>query len=567
MKVCDLPYRRVSAEEIREGMDAVLSRIAEAKDADDILRAREDYLALMLEYRTSSALAYMRYSVNTVDEFYVAENAYYDEIGPVVQHAGVQYAAALLDSPFRAELEKKLSPLLFRAMEVERKAMSDAIIEDMVEENRLVREYSDLMSGMEFCFRGETLPRALLMKHAKSEDRDTRRECYEVLGRGLEAHQEELDGIFDRLVHVRDRMARKMGYRNFVELGYYRMGRLCYDEETVRVFRENILRDVVPAVSALRTENAKRLGISEYKLYDDGIIIPGGDPKPSGGKEAIFRAAEGMYHAMGEETGAFIDMMLKNEAFDVDARKNKWGGGYCTEFPKYRQPFILANFNGTAGDVDVVTHEAGHALNAWLIADNRFALELGCGGMETAETHSMSMEFFAWPYMEKFFGEDAGKYRYMHALEAFSFLPYGTAVDAFQHVIYENPDMSPAERNAAWLNLEGQYRPHISTEGIPYLEKGTRWQYQMHIYETPFYYIDYCLAQTAAFCFLLKSREDYDEAFSRYLHLSRQGGEKLWTVLLEEAGFPSPFAPGALKELAGRVQALLKEIQTGEAKR
>ena len=561
MKVRELPYRRVSAEELRERMDLVLSRIAQAKEADDILRAREDYLALMLDYRTNSALAYMRYSINTVDDFYVAENAYYDEIGPLVQHAGVQYAAALLDSPFRAELEEKLSPLLFQAMEVERKAMSESIIDDMVEENKLIRSYSDLMSGLEFRFRGETLPRALLMKYAKSEDRATRRECYEVLGRGLEAHQEELDGIFDRLVHIRDRMAKKMGYRNFVELGYYRMGRLCYDEEKVRVFRENILRDVVPAVAALRTENAARLGISDYKLYDDGIIIPGGDPKPFG-KNAIFRAARDMYHAMGGETGAFIDMMLENEAFDVDARKNKWGGGYCTEFPKFKQPFILANFNGTAGDVDVVTHEAGHALNAWLIADNRFALELGCGGMETAETHSMSMEFFAWPYMEQFFGADAAKYRYMHALDAFSFLPYGSAVDAFQHLVYEKPDMTPAERNETWLKLEAQFRPHISMEGIPYLEKGTRWQYQMHIYETPFYYIDYCLAQTAAFCFLLKSREDYDDAFSRYLRFSRQGGEKLWTELLEETGFPSPFAPGALKNLAGRVQTLLEELQS-----
>ena len=340
-------------------------------------------------------------------------------------------------------------------------------------------------------------------------------------------------------------------------LGDYFYG---YDEEKVRVFRENILRDVVPVVSRLRTENAKRLGVENYMLYDDGVFLPGGDPKPFG-KEEIFAAAREMYHAMGAETGAFIDMMLENEAFDVDSRKNKWGGGYCTEFPKFRQPFILANFNGTAGDVDVVTHEAGHALNAYLIADNRFALDLGCGGMETAETHSMSMEFFAWPYMEKFFGGDAGRYCFMHALEALSFLPYGTMVDAFQHLVYENPDMTPAERDEVWLELEKQFRPHISMAGMPYLEKGTRWQYQMHIYESPFYYIDYCLAQTAAFCFLLKSREDYDDAFARYLRLSRQGGEKVWTDLLEEAGFPSPFEPGALKTLSERVEALLEQIR------
>ena len=445
-------------------------------------------------------------------------------------------------------------------MEVSRKSMSEAVIEDMVEENKLVRRYSDLMSGMEFVFRGETMPRSSLMKYAKDADRATRRECYEVLGRGLEAHKAELDEIFDLLVKVRDRIAKKMGYVNFVELGYYRMGRLCYDQEKVRTFRENVLRDIVPVVARLRTENAKRLGIGDYRFYDDGVIIPGGDPKPAG-KEAIFAAAKEMYHAMGAETGAFIDMMLENEAFDVDSRKNKWGGGYCTEFAKYKQPFILANFNGTAGDVDVVTHEAGHALNAYLIADNRFALELGCGGMETAETHSMSMEFFAWPYMEKFFGGDAEKYKYMHALESFSFIPYGTMVDAFQHIVYEHPELTPDERDAEWLKLEKQFRPHISFEGMPYLDKGTRWQYQMHIYESPFYYIDYCLAQTAAFHFLLASLRDYDDAFARYLRLSKQGGEKVWTDLLEEAGFPSPFTPGSLKDLAGQVEALLEKIR------
>ena len=560
MKVSELPYRRVTLEEVQAVMEDVIPRIRGARSVEEILAAREDYLKMELEFATNASLASMRYTINTVDPFYVAENEYYDEIGPTVGNYSVEYASALLDSPFRRELEEALSPVLFQSMEVQRKSMSNEIIEDMVEENKLVREYSDLMAGMEFEWKGEKLPRAMLMKYAKDADRDTRRECFEVLGRGLEAHKTELDSIFDRMVHVRDRMAKKMGYKNFVELGYYRMGRLCYDQEKVANFRANVLKDIVPVVARLRTENAKRLGIDKYMFYDDGVIMPGGDPKPFG-KEEIFASARKMYHAMGEETGAFIDLMLENDAFDVDSRKNKWGGGYCTEFPKYKQPFILANFNGTAGDVDVVTHEAGHALNAYLIADNRFALELGCGGMETAETHSMSMEFFAWPYMADFFGEDAERYKFMHALESFSFIPYGTMVDAFQHIVYENPDLTPDERDAEWLKLEKQFRPHISFEGMPYLEKGTRWQYQMHIYESPFYYIDYCLAQTAAFQFLLASRRDYDDAFARYLRLSRQGGEKVWTDLLAEAGFPSPFQPGALAELARNVEALLESIR------
>lgn len=561
MKVSELPYKRVTLEDAASTMQDIISRIKNAESVDEILKAREDYLKFNTEYYTADALSYMRYSINTADEFYVAEKEYYDEIGPQVKSYIVEYSSALLDSPFRKELEEKLSPVLFKSMEVQRKSMSKEIVEDMIEENKLISEYSKLMAGMEFEFRGEKMPRAMLAGFFKSDDRETRREAYEVLGRGLEQHKAELDRIYDELVHVRDRMAKKMGYKNFVELGYHRMGRLCYDEKSVAAFRENILRDITPVVARLRTENAKRMGIDKFMLYDNDVITPGGDPVPAGGKDNIFAAAKVMYHGLGEETGKFIDMMLENEAFDVDARKNKWGGGYCTEFPKYKQPFILANFNGTAGDVDVITHEGGHALNSYLIADNRFALELNCGGMETAETHSMSMEFFAWPYMEHFFGENAEKYKYMHALDALSFLPYGTIVDAFQHIVYENPDMTPDERDEAWLELEHKFRPHISMDGMPYLEKGTRWQYQMHIYESPFYYIDYVLAQTAAFNFLLASREDYDDAFARYIRLSRQGGEKVWTDLLEEAGFTSPFEPGALKTLAEKVEALLNEIR------
>ena len=338
------------------------------------------------------------------------------------------------------------------------------------------------------------------------------------------------------------------------------MERMCYDAQAVQTFRENIVRDIVPVVSRLRLENAKRLGIDTFRLYDNEFFTPGGDPTPCG-KDDLFAAAQKMYDAMGDVPGAFFRMMCENEAFDVESRPNKWGGGYCTEFPKFRQPFILANFNGTSGDVDVVTHEAGHALNAYLIADNRFALELGCGGMETAETHSMSMEFFAWPYLDAFFPKagDAERYRFQHALDALSFLPYGTMVDEFQHRVYAEPGLTPAERNAVWLELEAKYRPYIDQSGIPYLERGTRWQYQMHIYETPFYYIDYCLAQTAAFQFLLASQDDYDDAFARYLHLSQQGGEKLWTDLLAEAGFRSPFEPGALAQLAARVEPLIRK--------
>ena len=563
MKVSELAYQRLSLEEFAAEIQEIIAQVKGAASAQEVMAARNRCNDLYIRLETAQALSYMRYSINTADEFYLAEKDYYDEMGPQAQNYLLEYTRAMLETPFRKELEEsgQIIPLVFRSFEVELKSMSPEIIEDMIEENKLVSQYSQMMAAMEFEFRGEKLPRPMLMKFAKSPDRATRKEAYEVLGNTLKAHSQELDGIFHQLVQVRDRMARKMGYQNFVELGYYRMGRLCYGPEEVKKFRDNVRRDIVPVVSRLRTEVGKRLGVDKLMIYDYDLIFPQGDPDPKGGKKEIFAAAKAMYHDMSKETGEFFDFMLETDAFDVESRKNKWGGGYCTSFMAYHQPFILANFNGTSGDVDVVTHEAGHAFADYTTAHNKYVVELNVGGMETAETHSMSMEFFAWPYMEHFFGEDAERYKFMHLLDALSFLPYGTIVDDFQRQVYENPQWTPEERKAAWRKLEAEFRPHITFDGVPYLEEGTRWQYQMHIYETPFYYIDYCLAQTAALQFLLESRKDYKDAFERYVRLLSQGGEKVFTDLLREAGLKSPFEEGALKEVAQEIEALLKRLE------
>lgn len=560
MKVSELKYERMTQETIDQESREILSGVRNAKSPEKVLQARDQYVKFITEYSTAEALSYMRYTINTVDEFYVGEKDYYDEIGPKVANFRMEYAKAMLESPFRKEVEKELSPLVFKSFELEIKAMSPEIIEDKIEENRIVTEYSKLMAGLMFDFKGESMPLTLLRKYMQDDDREVRREAYEALGKGLESKSEELDSIFDKLVKVRDKMAKKLGYKNYIELGYYSLGRLSFDKDMVEKFRENVLKYIVPVVAKLKTENAKRMGIDQLMLYDNDVNVPGGNPKPVLDKDGIFEETTKMYHEMSEATGKFIDMMMENEAFDVESRKNKWGGGYCTSFPKYDQPFILANFNGTSADIDVMTHEAGHAFADYMTCNNRFYAELNVGGMETAETHSMSMEFFAWKYMNRFFGDQADRYKFMHSFDALSFIPYGTIVDYYQHLVYENPDMTPAERNETWNKLEAQFRPYLSTEGMTYLSKGTRWQYQMHIYELPFYYIDYCLAQVVAFEFLLESRKNYQDAFDRYVRYLSHGGEMVFEDLIAEAGLVSPFKDGALESIAKEIEQLLREL-------
>ena len=295
-------------------------------------------------------------------------------------------------------------------------------------------------------------------------------------------------------------------------------------------------------------------------LSRDPVSVSGKTIRPIVNAEGIFTAAQEMYDDMDPVIGRFMRDMREAEAFDYEARDGKWGGGYCTSFAKFKQPFILANFNGSTGDVDVTTHEFGHALASHFMYEEG-DIELGVGGMETAECHSMSMEFLAWKYMEKFFGEDADRYRRKHLLSSLSFIPYGVIVDEFQYEVYMHPEYTPAERNALYLSLEKKYRPYLSFEEIPYLENGTRWQYQMHIFESPFYYIDYCLAQTVALNFLFASQKDYRAALDAYVAFVRKGGTCAFGDLVEGAGLPSPFAEGGLRALGENAISLAEKLR------
>lgn len=559
MKVSEIPYRRYTIEEGRRDFDAFRTAVKNAASVEDMLRAHDLYQNMRTEYETAACLVNCRFTCNTKDPFYQEEVSYYDEVEPLFSALEVEYADLMLSSPYRAEMEKHLNPRIFRKMEISKKAFDPIVTEDCQEENAVVTEYSKFMSEMVFIYDGEEMPLSVLRGKLEDSDREVRRRAAEAIGEGLGKNREKLDDIYDRLVKIRDRIAKKMGYRNFVELGYYRMGRMDYDADMVRRFRDNVARDLVPAVKKLKREIADELGIGQMMFYDNDVYGKGETPRPHVGIEQLFEEAQKMYDEMDPDVGAFMRSMREAEAFDVEPRDGKWGGGYCEGFRKYKQPFILANFNGSCGDVDVITHEFGHAYAGYCMYHGGDA-ELDVGGMETAECHSMSMEFFCWKGTERFFGADADKYRKKHLLDAFSFIPYGVIVDEFQEIVYEHPEYTPAERDAVYLALEKKYRPYLSFEGIPYLELGTRWQYQMHIYETPFYYIDYCLAQTVAIGFLIESRKDWKGAFDRYLRFLRAGGQKAFPELVREAGLPSPFTDGALAEMAQKVVGIAESL-------
>lgn len=268
-----------------------------------------------------------------------------------------------------------------------------------------------------------------------------------------------------------------------------------------------------------------------------------------------------MYKELSNETEEFFNVMTQKNLLDLVSREGKAPGGYCTYIANEKVPFIYSNFNGTSGDVDVLTHEAGHAFQVYS-SRNYEVLEYNWPTTEACEIHSMSMEFFAWPWMNLFFKEDEDKYKFSHLSGGLIFIPYGVAVDEFQHFVYANPNATPDERKAMWREIEKKYLPMRNYSEYPFVEKGTFWFKQMHIFEIPMYYIDYTLAQVCAYQFWIKSQNDNtkESAWSDYLRLCQAGGSVSFLKLIELANLDNPFEDGSIAKIADPISYYLNSV-------
>lgn len=558
MKFSDMKYVRVDTLETGKQFEALTQRVKNAASADDVFAALDEQEKISSHFSTMANIAYVRHSINTEDEFYDKENEYYDENGPVLQEKVTDFMLALMASPYKKDVEEKHGSLMFKNLEMELKCFSPEIIPLLQKENKLVSDYQKLVASAQIDFNGEKLNISQLGVYKEDSDRSIRKQAFEAEGGFYMSHADELDGIFDDLVKVRTEIAKKLGFNTFTELAYLRRTRNCYTSEMVKAFRDQVKNDLVPVVAKIKKEQAESIGVDGLKLYDDTTFYLDGNPKPVGTPEDILEAGKKMYEEMSPEAKEFINFMYDNELLDVKAKKGKAVGGYCITFPEYKAPFIFSNFNGTAGDVEVLTHEAGHAFADYTVRN--FEIEANKNPtMESCETHSMSMEFFAWPWLELFYKDDTKRAKLTHLKGALIFIPYGCIVDEFQHIVYDNPDLTPAQRHEAWAKLEKTYRPYIDMTGIPFYGDGRGWQRQLHIYHYPFYYIDYCLAQTAALTFRNIMMTDHKDAWERYMRFVKEGGKKTFVELCAVAGIKTPFEDGALKEIADATEKWLNE--------
>ncbi|WP_035766910.1 M3 family oligoendopeptidase [Butyrivibrio sp. NC2002] len=554
MKFSEMPYNHIDMDEVKKFFDELIEKSKNAKSGEEQFELHRKYYEFIGEIRTNIIIGEFRHNVDTTEEYYAKENDYIDEIRPLISQYENEYTKVIFNSPYRDYLEEKIGHLAFKNMELAMSSIDEKILPLMQEENALISKYDKIIASAKILFDGEEYNISLLRKKLTDEDRDTRKRAWKALSDYFVSVTSDIDDIYDQLVKNRTKQAKELGYDNYIELGYNRMMRNSYRRAEVENFRKQVKESFVPFVCKIQEARRKQIGVSELKYYDNDVFFANGNPAPTGTPEEIMQSGLEMYKELSPETAEFFDFMTKNELFDVLGRKTKKQGGYMDFLPKYKAPIIFANFNGTSGDVDVITHECGHAFQGY-VTRNEEILEHNDLTMETAEIHSMSMEYFTYGWMNKFFGDRSDDYLKMHLEDSITFIPYGCMVDEFQHIVYEKPEMTPAERKEVWKNLEKTYRPWLDFDGDPFFDEGGFWQKQGHIFWSPFYYIDYVLASVIAMQFKVWMDKDYKDAWNHYLELCKLSVKKPYEEELLEVGLKSPFKDGTISSLVKDMEA------------
>ena len=557
-------YRFSTLEYKRPDLEAHRAQLAQWKDA---VAHAESYTALrtlMLEIdrkscelSTQYSIAHIRHTLDTRDEFYEAEIAYLQDTLPTLSGDEVALSEAIASSPFRPDIEQEFGKQYFVSMDLQKKLFCEANIPLRQQESRLTNEYQKIMATAEIPFDGKTLNLYGVQKYFEHPDRAMRAAAVKAYSKFYENNEPRLEEIWDELIRIRNQMGKNLGYENYIPVGYLEQGRTDYGEKEVASFREQVRTFLVPLCQKLYDAQARRLGLDHVMCYDEKMVFPDGNAEPAGDDEFMVKTAQKMYHEISPETGEFIDFMIDHELMDLQNKPGKASTGYMTSLPSLKAPFVFSCFNHTIFDMQVLTHELGHAFAGYMAMRSQPISDYYSESTDIAEIHSMSMEQFAYPYAEWFFGDQADKFRFAHLQEALTFVPFGVAVDEFQHICYAHPELTPKERTYQWHLLEEKYMPWRKYDNDAFMERGGYWYHKLHIYLYPFYYINYTLTTMGAMEFKKKYAEDKAAAWQDYLNLCKVGGSRGYLETLRYANLSDPFEAGSVERACGYAEEIL----------
>ena len=559
MKLDDIQYMRFNITFVKKQFEELFDLFSTSNNFEETNRVFLDINTLRDEIETTMNLVRIRFSQNTKDEFYSKENNYIDEVSPIYDGIVHEYFQLLVKSEFKEELIIEHGQQLMTLAELQLKTFSQDIIPNLMIENQLCSAYQKLSGSAEFDYNNKTLSMSQMGTYLSDDNRDVRLESRRLVMGFYEKNESEYDRIYDELVKIRTEIAHQLGYENYTQLGYDRYARSDYDHTMVAKFRDAVHEHIVPVAEKLALRQQNRLGLDKLSFIDEPLLFKTGNAKPKGNPEWIISQGDKVFSALGNETSECYKKMNEQGLLDLVARQGKSGGGYCEYLNTHQMPFIFSNFNGTSGDIDILTHEFGHAFQVYqtrefAVTDYHWATSEAC------EVHSTAMEYITWPSMNLFFNEDADKYRFTHLSTSIGFIPYIVTVDEFQYFVYENPNVSPTERKQKWREIEKKYMPHKDYEDFDFYSRGGTFFRQSHIFTIPFYYIEYALAKVCAYQFWRDSRADFDSTWNRYMDLCQLGGKYSFLELLRRSGIESPFEKDTLKNLMPEIIGYFNQV-------
>ena len=556
-KFKDIQYTRPDCEAFQKLAEDNAEKIKNAVSYSEARKIFLEFDKAESEFFDMGNIAYIRHTIDTSDEFYDKENEFLNEKTPELMPSLLAFSNAVYDSRFKPDFVAEFGEQMFAEIELRRKSFSEKNIPLLQKEARLCNEYEKIIASADILFDGKHLNLYGIMSYFENPDRNIRHDAYKAYSKFYESNEENFERIWDELIKVRTEMGKNLGFENYIPLGYMNQGRTDYDENDVAAFREQVREELVPFCAKLYEAQAKRIGVDKVKAYDEAYLFNDGNAVPVGDDDFLIEQAREMYHDMGKETGEFVDFMLGHDLLDVKNKPKKASTGYMTGLNSIKAPFVFSCFNHTTGDVQVLTHEFGHAFAGYMAMRNQPVSTYYSESTDIAEIHSMSMEQFAYPYAEKFFGDKADKFRFSHLQEALTFVPFGVAVDEYQHIVYANPELTPKQRTAEWKKLEEKYMPWREYDDIDFFAKGGWWYHKIHIFLYPFYYINYTLTTMGAMEFKKKMHEDKESAWKDYLNLCKVGGSLGYKETLKYANLSLPFEKGSVKRAVSYAEDIL----------
>ncbi|MDO9546814.1 MAG: M3 family oligoendopeptidase [Pelolinea sp.] len=457
-----------------------------------------------------------------------------------------------------------------RNMRTEAELFREENLKLMVEEERLNNSHDQVMGAQSVTWQGEEKTVRQMEVVLRNTDREKRRAGWELMAERQLADRQTINQRWVDYVKLRERIAENAGFSNYRSYRWKELMRFDYIPEDCKAFHNTIEKTVVPAAQRMADRRKKKLGIDTLRYYDLFVDLSGKPPlKPFSNVYEMKDKASAIFHHVLPQFGEYFDQMDKEGLLDLDNRKNKAVGGYCTGFSFTKRPFIFANAVGIHDDIQTLLHEGGHAFHAFESFKLPFFQQYSESAIpiEFAEVASMAMEFLSSPYLSKEFGgfyseADTARARVDHIEADIFFWPYMAIVDAFQHWVYENPEegKDPQACDAVWTDLEKRFRPYIDWSGYEDVMM-TGWHRKDHIHQSPFYYVEYGLALLGATQIWKNSLEDHQKAVGAYRQALSLGGTATLPKLFETAGARFTFDAQTLQDAVGLMEYTLLTLE------